>query len=232
MRSDSTDNSSFDPTWDEIYNGGRMLNRYPYDAVVAFVYRHAPRDKPRGETSIVEVGCGAANNLWFAAREGFRVAGIDGAPAAIEAAIQRFRAEGLSGDLRVSDMVALPFESASFDLAIDRGGITCLPISAAQQAIAEIQRTLKPGGKLFFNPASRESTSFLEASESVNGTCLNIRSGTFQGVGHITFYDLASIHSLFDSARWRILSSEHAIFRDEAAGGTTHAEWRCVISRV
>jgi len=65
--------SSFDPHWEQqIYGQGAHLNLYPFDVVVTFVFRNAPRDRPRSEVRIVEIGCGAGNNLWFAAREGFR----------------------------------------------------------------------------------------------------------------------------------------------------------------
>jgi hypothetical protein len=74
---------TFDPVWEQIYQSGRHANRYPWDAVVSFVFRHRPRDLTPADTSVVEIGCGTAPNLWFAAREGFRVAGVDASDAAI-----------------------------------------------------------------------------------------------------------------------------------------------------
>jgi len=95
-----------DPIWEsEIYSQGHHLNRYPFDAVVSFLFRYRPRDKPREQTDVLEIGCGAGNNLWFAAREGFRVAGIDGSESAISFAQKRFESEKLSGDLRVGNFL-------------------------------------------------------------------------------------------------------------------------------
>src|SRR3954451_16714670 len=94
--------ASFDTSWEERYQRGAALVRYPYDFVVQFVNRYPP-DKPREETLVLEVGCGAGNNLWFAAREGFQVAGIDGSAAAIAYARRRFEQDGLTGDLLVGD---------------------------------------------------------------------------------------------------------------------------------
>src|SRR5262245_53509995 len=122
---------TFDPIWeDAIYGQGQKISRYPFDIVVTFVYRNYPRHKPRHDVRILEVGCGSGNNLWFAAREGFQVAGIDGSSSAIAYAQKRFAEEGLTGDLRVGDFTQLPFESDSFDLAIDRGSLTCCGLSA------------------------------------------------------------------------------------------------------
>jgi 2-polyprenyl-3-methyl-5-hydroxy-6-metoxy-1,4-benzoquinol methylase len=80
---------TLDPIWEEKYSAGHA-QRYPWDPVVTFIFRNAPRDRPRSEVRILEVGCGTASNLWFAAREGFNVAGVDGGESAIAYAKQRF----------------------------------------------------------------------------------------------------------------------------------------------
>ena len=75
----------FDAIWERLYQaGGRHRNRYPFDSVVQFVFRHRPKDVPVNEVRILEVGCGAGNNLWFAALEGFQVTGIDASETAID----------------------------------------------------------------------------------------------------------------------------------------------------
>src|SRR5690242_11220709 len=109
---------TFDSAWETtIYGQGRQINRWPFDIVVSFVFRNYPRAQARCDVRILEVGCGTGNNLWFAAREGFSVAGIDGSPSAIQFTRARFAAEGLTGDFRIGDMMDLPFEQESFDLA-------------------------------------------------------------------------------------------------------------------
>ena len=54
--------------------------------------------------------CEAGNNLWFAAREGFRGAGTDGSPSAIEYASKRLADEGLTGDLHAGDFIFILFQ--------------------------------------------------------------------------------------------------------------------------
>ena len=101
---------------------------------------------------MLEVGCGAGNNLWFAAREGFQVKGIDASEVAVELATSRLREDGLDGDIRLGDATNLPFPDASIDLAIDRAAITHMPKGSVNQVVSEVYRGLKPGGKFHFNP--------------------------------------------------------------------------------
>lgn len=217
----------FDPVWEEIYQSGRHANRYPWDAVVSFVFRHRPRDKSPAETSIVEIGCGTAPNLWFAAREGFRVAGVDGSDAAIAIAKQRFAADGLHGDLQVGNFSKLPFDTASFDLAVDRAALTCVGDSIARAAIAEVHRVLRPGGIVFCNVYSDRHSSRAGAKLGADGITTGISSGTLVGVGQIRFYGQGDLRALFPDRLWTVLSLEHVAITNEA-DGSTHAEWRLI----
>jgi ubiquinone/menaquinone biosynthesis C-methylase UbiE len=211
----TTATTAFDPVWEaDVYAAGRHLARYPYDSVVSFVFRHAPSDRPRGEVRILEIGCGAGNNLWFAAREGFRVAGIDGSRSAIEYARRRFAEEGLDGDLRVGDFTALPFDDASFDLVIDRGSTVCVGHTACRLAVREVRRVLVPGGHFHFNPYSDRSTSVLHGRPGPDGTTVDIAQGPLAGLGALCFHSAADVDgSLGDG--WQVLKREHREWTDE-----------------
>jgi SAM-dependent methyltransferase len=223
---------SFDPVWDAIYAGGQA-NRYPWDVVVSFVYRHRPGGRPHAEVAVLEIGCGTGSNLWFAAREGFRVAGIDASAAAIGYARKRFAEEGLAGDLRVGDFTALPFADAGFDLAIDRGALTCAGRSAAARAIAEVRRVLRPGGAFFSNLYSTAHSSRAAGRPGPDGLTLDIRGGSVAGVGQICFYDREAVAAQFPPAEWEILSLSHLAVEElqGSDAGAMHAEWRLVARR-
>ena len=218
---------SFDPVWDQIYQAGGHANRYPWDAVVSFVFRHRPRDKASADTSVVEIGCGTASNLWFAAREGFRVAGIDASAAAISVAKQRFTGDGLEGDLRVGNFSALPFDAASFDLAIDRAALTCVGDDIARAAVAELHRVLRPSGVAFCNVYSDRHSSRASGHAGSDGITIGISSGTLVGVGQIRFYGRDDLGALFAEPLWTILSLEH-ISITSMTDGSDHAEWRLI----
>ncbi len=141
----NTNAVKIDPVWEEKYSAGQEV-RYPVDGIANFVYHNAPKDRPRHEVKVLEVGCGTGHNLWFAAREGFSTTGFDGSESAIVKARQRFEDEGLVGDFRVGDFRDLPYENDMFDLVIDRVSLVCVGFEAAKTAIREIHRVTSGGG--------------------------------------------------------------------------------------
>lgn len=194
-------------TWDEIFANGQQLNRWPFDVVVAFVFRHRPA-KPRSETAIIEVGFGTGNNLWFAAAEGFEVAGVERSPTAVEYAKQRLAEAGLDGHLCVGDFRRLPFEDERFDLAIDRAALSYVDETGCADALREVHRVLRPHGKLLFTPYSEAQT----------------------GSGSIatTLYDAAGLRRVL-GARWRRLSTAHVTTEVD---GQRLAEWHVIVEKV
>jgi cyclopropane fatty-acyl-phospholipid synthase-like methyltransferase len=62
------------------------------------------------------VGCGPGPNLWYRARDGFTVAGIDGSANAIDSARERLRAEGLAAPLQAADLRSLLQNRTGFAL--------------------------------------------------------------------------------------------------------------------
>lgn len=220
-----------DPVWEEKYKAGHV-QRYPWDSVVSFVFRNAPRDKPRSEISILEVGCGTGSNLWFMAREGFRAAGIDASPSAISVAKARMEAEALQVDLRVGSYTKLPFPDAYFDLAVDRAALTCVGASVAKQAVQELRRTLKPGGLILFNPYSAAHGSRISGEVGEDGLTYGIKAGTLQGVGHIRFYSRQDVYALFADG-FEVMTCQHLELKDETAPPEeTHTEWRVIARRL
>ena len=223
--------SDLDPIWEQKYAAGHA-ERYPWDSVVSFVYRNAPRGLPHSEVKIVEVGCGTASNLWFAAREGFQVWGVDGSASAIGAAHKRFKDDGLAGTLDIADFTHLPHPDAQFHLAIDRAAITSVGRSAAARVAAEVRRVLLPGGRFFFNPYSDRHTSSGSGTPGPDGVRLGITEGSLVGVGQICFYGQAQVEALFAQG-WRVLSMQHMESAEKAgAAHPVHAEWRVTAEKL
>jgi ubiquinone/menaquinone biosynthesis C-methylase UbiE len=195
---------SFDPIWEDKYATGHA-QRYPWDTVVSFVLRNAPRDRPRANVRILEVGCGTGGNLGFVAAEGFRAAGIDASESAIATAGRQLADRGLQADLKVADFVDLPFETSSFDMVIDRGALTCCARSVIDIAISEVARVTKPGGMFLFTPYGDSDSSVAAGQVMDDGTVSEVTGGALAGVGQITFLSRLDIVRML-ADQWRILS--------------------------
>ncbi|RCW22485.1 methyltransferase family protein [Ciceribacter lividus] len=216
--------AGYDKIWDDVYEAGFSQN-WPWDAVVSFVFRNAPRDKARSEVSIFEVGFGTGSNLWFAAREGFSVHGIEGSAIAVGKAKRRLAEEGLAGDLRIGDFTrALDFVDGSFDLVIDRAAITCAGMSVACDVIEEIRRVLKPGGAFLFSPYSKSHPVVGRAREIGDGLMDDIVNSGLSGIGPICFWDEEDIRRAF-SRGWEIVSLGELSSKDHVDCRFDRAEW-------
>ena len=225
-----TKSRTFDPIWEDKYSSGHM-ERYPWDSVVSFVLKNLPKDKPRSAIHVLEVGCGTGSNLWFAAREGLSVSGVDGSESAINAAKLRFKEEGLLGDLRIADFTSLPFEDKYFDLVIDRGALVCCGFSVCKLAISEIHRVMKKGGRFFFNPYSDRHSSYSAGIPGLDGLILGISAGSMVGVGQICLYGRQQVELALGD--FRIVSLQHSEHTEMLnPGWMVHAEWRAIAEKV
>lgn len=218
---------TLDPVWERDFYGAGKFQRCPYDYIASFVFRHAPADTPRDQVDILEVGCGPGNNVWFLANEGFSLSGIDGSESAIAYARRRVAADGLTADLRVGNFLSLPFLDSSFDLIFDRAALCYVGYSALKVAIAEIHRVLKPGGRFFFNPYSREHVGYKVGRAGSDGLVVDEMHGT----GPTLYCDRSMIDELFAGA-WSVLELQHAILRDELTSQVRVADWRVVVRKL
>lgn len=154
--------TSFTPTeaidyWENIF-ARRGWGAYPPEELVRFIARSFRAAPDRAQITVLEIGCGPGPNIWFLAREGYAVAGIDGSPTAIRQAEERLQAEGLPGaDLKVGNFASLPWPDASFDAVVDVASLYANTMPTIRATVAEIERVLKPGG-LFFGKMFAEQT--------------------------------------------------------------------------
>ena len=216
-----------DPVWEEKYSSGHCEHA-PWDAVVTFIFRHAPRDRSRSDVRILEIGCGTGSNLLFAAQQGFSVTGLDCSPSAIKTANDKFSLLNLNGDLRVGDFTSLPFGDNTFDLVVDRGALTCVGQKHAATAVAEVHRVIRQGGYFYLNPYSERHSSRASGKRGPDGLRYEISEGTLTGVGQICFYGRGDVEQLLDEG-WQIKSLIHIESVEvSCAVQLTHAEWRTV----
>ncbi len=102
-------------------------------------------DLPAG-ARVLDVGCGNGNATLAAARRFADVTGVDYVPALLQRARERAIAERLDVELVEGDAEALPFPTASFDIALSTFGVMFAPDQ--EQAARELMRVVRPGGKI------------------------------------------------------------------------------------
>lgn len=182
----------------DVYAKGRQVNRWPFSDLVSDVMqRTAGRD--RSELSVLEIGCGAGNNIWFLLDSGFDVAGIDIAPTAIELTRRRLGEQGLeSPDLRIGSVTELPWEAETFDIVIDRATFSQLLIGEVAATIGEVSRVLKPGGEFLSYYIFGASSSGRELGEEFAPRSFrNFSGGRFAKWPMATLFDAPLIRELW-----------------------------------
>jgi SAM-dependent methyltransferase len=101
----------------------------------------------------LDAGCGAGRNAAYLAGEGLAVTAVDVSPAHAQQAAQH---AGVAGVAAVIER--LPFRDGSFDVALCTSVLEYLDSGRAAQAAAELQRVLRPGGRLLAVAAAQEGS--------------------------------------------------------------------------
>jgi len=107
---------------------------------------------------VLEVGCGLGTDGAQFAEAGADYTGIDLTDAAVELARKRFELFDLSGKFQTADAENLPFEDNTFDVVYSHGVLHHTPDT--RQAIREIHRVLRPGGRAIVMLYHRDSYNY------------------------------------------------------------------------
>jgi ubiquinone/menaquinone biosynthesis C-methylase UbiE len=104
---------------------------------------------PENGEHLLDAGCGTGlTALRIAARHpGCKVHGIDISPRMIDAARQEAEKQGLAVEFRVGSITGLSYPDAAFDVVITNIMFHHLDLVEKRQAVAEVVRVLKPGGR-------------------------------------------------------------------------------------
>ena len=108
--------------WEEIFSS-REWGKYPSETLIRFIARNFYNVSDRKAINVLELGLGTGTNLWFCAREGFTVSGIEWSKAGVDRFLKRMNDEGLKDrikDIKIGDYYTMldEFEDESFDLLL------------------------------------------------------------------------------------------------------------------
>lgn len=193
---------SWDPIWEKIFQDHEW-GKYPGENLIQFIARNFYK-KERKKVSLLEVGCGPGANIWFMAREGFNVVGIDGSETAIKKAYDRLQKENLNAKLIVGDIIKLPFEDQVFDGIFDNECLYCNNEQNTSLILSEISRLLKCDG-LFYSRSFSSEMFIGKERNAEEYEFTNIIEGPLSGKGFVRLMNEQKIHSLY-SKNFNILS--------------------------
>lgn len=201
---------SRDRIWEDIFST-RPWGKYPSEELIRFLAGNFYRVQPRHSVKVFEAGFGTGSNLWYAAREGFTVHGLEGAQAGCDVALARLDAEvpgwrDHGARLQVGDICErLPYEDGFFDAVIDNDAVTCNALAESIGVYAEMHRVARPGGRLYVRtPATGcwgEGT-----GESHGHHAWRCSEGPFAGTGVVRFTAEEDIPALMGP--WKVQQLE------------------------
>jgi len=133
--------------WKEVYSDNRLqpvIYRDRHQEALRWIWELDLEQNAR----VLEVGCGAGLITVALARNGHIVDALDPATTMLQMTRDHAADQGVQDRVRTyfADVHALPFEEQTFDLAIAIGVIPWL--HSERVALQEMQRVLKPGGRL------------------------------------------------------------------------------------
>lgn len=97
---------------------------------------------------VLEIGFGTGLNLSYYPESIHKLVAIDANPGVHKLAEKRLQTSSITVDHRVLNGEALPMPDHSFDSVVSTW--TLCSIAKVEQALEEIHRVLKPGGRFFF----------------------------------------------------------------------------------
>jgi SAM-dependent methyltransferase len=119
----------------------------------------------KGFTTFLDLGCGLGRHSVYMAKKGFNVSALDISEEGARHTREWAGKEQLAVDVKVGNMLALPYDDKSFDCIMAYNVIYHTNTAGFIEAVKEIDRVLKPGGELFITLISKGTWSYIKRDE-------------------------------------------------------------------
>lgn len=159
------------------------------------LWRGAPEDRPAPRGLTLDLGCGDGKGMVSIRGDGAKAVGLDISLGALNLLRDRLERNGLRSDLVRGDVRHLPFPPGSFDSVVCDFVLGHCVAPGREEAVEEVRRVLKPGGRLFFRGFSRWDMRFGRGEEVEERT---FRSAS--GIDH-HFFDEGEVRRLLGGFR-------------------------------
>jgi len=185
--------------WENIFQHNEW-GKYPSVALIKFIAKNFYKVESRKDIKVLELGSGTGSNLWFCAREGFSVYGIDGSQTAVDKMLNRFENENLTDNLlgtsvgdyydKLDDIV-----DKSFDAIIDVESLYCNSFDKSREIIKKAFSKLKDNGVMF-------SLTFADGTYGISGDEVDYhavipKEGPMSGKGFTRYVLRSDIERLY-----------------------------------
>lgn len=216
MTATTTSKASWDPVWEEVFRE-QEWGKYPPEYAIRFVARNWYKVAERKAVKLLDLGCGPGACTWYMAREGFSVSAIDGSPTAIDRLVKRLAVENLQAEAVVGSYENLPWADATFDGVVDNVSLCCNRFAMCKQTVAEVARTLKPGGRFCSANFTPRTWGYGSGDPVEPNAFTNIREGPLAGKGFNLFMSREQVDELY--APFREVEIEKVSY---TVGGMAH----------
>ncbi|SUX27296.1 class I SAM-dependent methyltransferase [Campylobacter upsaliensis] len=213
----SSNQGSNEQIWEEIFSK-KEWGKYPSESVIRFIARNFYNTKDRNTIKILELGLGTGANLWFCAREGFKVSGIEWSKTGVERFRARLKDENLSTQIEqieIGDYLEKLdlFKNENFDAWMDSYSLAYNDFEKTKQIIKKAMKKLKIGGKFFSITPSLYNEGF-EKDANLGYHLVKPVSGSDAFTGVIRYCDEEDLKRLYEGEGYKITSIKIHIQKD------------------
>lgn len=154
---------STDKSWNNIYNSGMQLNKYPFDWVVSQTKKYFSNSKG---FSVLDLGCGFGNHVSFFLKSGFEsVTAVDGSDVAINFVKKKFKKSKRVNFIK-ANFNNIEFKKNSYDLCLDRMSITHNNFNNSRRIVSNIYKCLKKDAYFFSVCFSKKHSEYKKKTKS------------------------------------------------------------------
>jgi SAM-dependent methyltransferase len=176
---------------------------------------------------ILDVGFGLGRHVVFFTKEGFETYGIDISQSGFDYCNKWLEVEELKADLRMGNMLSLPYENTFFDFVIAYNVVYHGTFLQMKKALAEIHRVLRQGGLVYITLYSVRNSNYRVGTEIEPNTFLNPKKHDGDFPHH--FSDEQEVRSLFQN--WKIINLKD---REQTLAGKIYKDtyhWLIIASK-
>ena len=170
----------------------------------------------QNKSNFLDLGCGLGRHTIQFAKAGFNTSGFDLSETSIKRTEEYAEQAGVKVDLRVGDMLNLPYGDDSFDCIYCRNVISHTDTAGMRKIVSELKRVLRKDGECYLTLGSKQSWGFQQDWPVVDkNTKIRVEDGPENGIPHF-FADYDLIVDLFkDFEIVRVFQVEEFIEKEQ-----------------